>query len=487
MKALRIEGIGQDPKLVEVDSPQVGDEQVLIQVAVCGVNFPDLLIQQGKYQFLPEYPYTPGGEFSGLVLKVGAGVTRFHVGQRVYGLERWGAMGERIVLDESRVFPLPDSMGLKEAAAMMYTYSTVLHALKDRAKCMSGERLLVLGASGGIGRAAVETGKAYGLVVFGVSGSEEGKERVLRHGAQGVFDYSNFKEGIKTSVGAVDIVLDPVGGAYAESALRCLSPGGRYLVLGFAGGSVPALPLNLVLLKSASVLGVFWGKFSRDFPQKQVENAEEIFALHAKNVIGMGDIEEFHWENAQEILTHFAMKKGKRVLICNPTLLKRDQTVRPKYIPQKRQFLTIEEVYHAVGEELGTSAPLQITQQMVDDFAHSTQDQQWIHVNPVKAASSPFGATIVHGFLTLSLSPRFLNEIYEMPFVRMGINFGVDKVRFLAPIKVNALVSMKASLLQAEPSRNGGLKMRIGATYFVEGQAVCTAELLSVVYAGASR
>lgn len=487
MKALRITDFGKAPEVVEEDYPALGEDQVLIQVAACGINFPDLLIQQGKYQFLPEMPYTPGGEFSGVVLRIGGAVTQHHVGQRVYGLERWGALSERIVLGQERVFPLPDSMGLKEAAAMLYTCSTALYALKDRGKCKPGERLLVLGASGGIGNAALQLGKALGLEVHAVSRTAEGRSSALRYGAKDAYAYEDFSARIKATVGSVDLVLDPVGGAWAEQALRCLSSGGRYLVLGFTAGSIPALPLNVILIKNVSVIGVFWGKFSREFPQKQAENAEVIFALHARNALGMGETEEYTWEQADRVLSDFDKKKGKRIVVCNPSLLQRDQLVRPKYAAPKRQFLSVEEVFSAVGEELGSSAAVQITQEMVDAFAHTTQDQQWIHVDAVRAAQSPFGSPIVHGFLTLSLSPAFLDEIYAMPFVGMGINYGVDKVRFLAPIKVNAQVSMRARLLEAEPSRNGGLKMRIGATYFVEGQAVCSAELLSVVYASANR
>lgn len=485
MKALRIPAVGQDPTVVEMEYPSLGDKDVLVQVAVCGLNFPDLLIQQGKYQFLPEYPYTPGGEFSGVVLRVGAGVTRFHVGQRVYGLERWGAMAERVALDEDRVFPLPDSMGLKEAAAMLYTYSTVLHALKDRGRVKPGERLLILGAGGGIGGAALQLGKALGLKVYAVSRSEEGRASALGQGAEGAYDYPEFSERIKKA--GVDVVIDPVGGEWAEKALRCLVPGGRFLVLGFTSGHIPALPLNIVLLKNVSVIGVFWGKFSREYPEKQLENARAIFAMHAQDKLRSGETEAYTWEQAEGIFRNFGEKKGKRLLLCNPGLVQRDQTVRPKYTAPKRQFLSPEEVRAAVGEELGRSTEFQITQEMLDAFAHVTHDQQWIHVEPAKAAESPLGGTIAHGFLTLSLSPMFLNEIYEMPYVGMGINYGVDKVRFLAPVRVNAKVSMKAVLLEAEPSRNGGLKMRIGATYFVEGQEVCVAELLSVVYASAGR
>lgn len=477
MKALLVGAIGEAPKWTELDQRPLAPNELRIQIAACGINFPDILVQEGKYQFLPTFPYTPGGEFSGIITELGEEVQGFTLGQRVYGIERWGALSEEIILNRDRVFSLADSMRLEEAASLMYNFSTALYALKHKGKMKQGQRILILGAGGGVGSAAVQLAHAYGLKVIAVSGSSP--EELRNYGADEVYTYDSYKDQVKGK--PLDIVFDTVGGSGAQDALRCLSPGGRYLVVGFASGEVPSFPLNLILLKDVSVMGVFWGSFSRKFPHKQEELAREIFQLHASGKIQMPKVKRYAWEEAVAVLSDFKHKKGiaKYLVVVSPRLIGDDQA---KYNSEKRIFLSPEELIRNVGSELGESSYLEITQEMIDDFADATLDHQWIHIDEEAARQTPFGSTIAHGFLTLSLSPKFLEEIYEMPFVKSGINFGVDKVRFIAPVKVNNRIKMSARLLEAEPSRNKGLKMRLGVTYFVEGKPVCVAELLSVLY-----
>lgn len=368
-------------------------------------------------------------------------------------------------------------MRLEEAASMMYNFSTALYALKHKGKMKQGQRILILGAGGGVGSAAVQLAHTHGLKVIAVSRSSP---EVLRgYGADEVYTYDSFKDKVKGT--PLDLVLDTVGGSSAEEALRCLSPGGRYLVVGFAAGEVPVFPLNLILLKDVSVTGVFWGSFSRKFPYKQEELAREIFQLHASGKIQMPKVKRYAWEEAVSVLSDFKQKRGvaKYLVVVSPRLIAEDQV---RSVSKKRIFLSPEEVLASIGMELGESPFIEITQEMIDDFADATLDHQWIHIDEEAARQTPFGSTIAHGFLTLSLSPKFLEEIYEMPFVKSGINYGVDKVRFLAPVKVNDRIKMSARLLEAEPSRNKGLKMRLGVTYFVEGKPICVAELLSVLY-----
>lgn len=484
----------------ETDNPDAGDHDVLIQVAACGLNFPDLLILEGKYQFTPELPFIPGGEITGVVLRAGSETKGFYPGQRVFAIERWGGLAERMVLPQSRVFPLPDRMGLKEGASLLYNFSTALYALKNRGKAKEGQVLLIVGAASGVGLAAVQLGKIYGLKIIAAAGNAENLALCASLGADHLVNYNeeNIRERVNeiTAGRGADLVLDVVGGRFSEPAVRSLAWGGKYLVTGFASGEIPTIPLNLLLLKGAEVRGVFWGKFSREEPLKQQENMEEIFRYYSENRIRTYIGREYPLEEAVRALEDYKERKvrGKAVVICNDRLIERDKRVSPKAEPRKFRFLSKAHILESAGALLGESTWFQVTQEVINDFADATGDHQWIHISAEKAAGvsavgapvagTPAGSTIAHGFLTLSLAPKFLSEIYEMPFVQMGINYGADKLRFLAPVKVNSEIRMTARLLTAERVRNEGIKMRIEATYFVRGmeKPVCSAELLSVVY-----
>lgn len=251
----------------ETPDPIPLPDQVLIAVEACGVNFPDLLLIQNKYQFKPELPFSPGGEVAGKIIALGAEVEGFQVGQRVLALCGWGGFAEKVAVDADRVFALPDGISAQLAAASLYTYSTSFHALKDRANLQAGETLLVLGAAGGVGLAAVELGKVMGATVIAAASSAEKLELCKQKGADLAINYSeeDLKSRIKelTDGKGVDVVFDPVGGDYTETAIRGMAWKGRYLVVGFANGTVPQIPMNLPLLKGCSIMGIFWGNFSR--------------------------------------------------------------------------------------------------------------------------------------------------------------------------------------------------------------------------------
>ena len=235
----------------ELPPPSVGSGEVLIDVRAAGVNFPDLLITQGKYQFKPEPPFSPGGEVAGLVREVGAGVGGIAVGDRVVATMLHGAFAEQVVVPEAAAVKLPAAIDFETGAAITLTYATTMHALVDRANLREGETLLVLGAAGGVGTAAVEIGKCLGARVIAAASTAAKLEHCRAHGADAVIDYG--AEDLKTRAKAlgddgVDVVYDPVGGALTEAALRALRWGGRLLVVGFASGSIPKIPANLVLL-----------------------------------------------------------------------------------------------------------------------------------------------------------------------------------------------------------------------------------------------
>jgi len=311
----------------EVKTPEPGDHEVLIGVAACGLNFPDLLILEGKYQFTPELPFIPGGEITGVVLEAGRKVKDFYPGQEVFAIERWGGLAGEIVLPETRVFPLPGGMPLKEGASLMYNFSTALYALKNRGEARQGQVLLVSGASGGVGLAAIQLGKVYGLEVIAAAGSPENLALCAAYGADHLLNYNeeNIRERLKeiTAMKGADLVLDTVGGRFAGPAVRSLAWAGKYLVTGFASGEIPAVPLNLLLLKGADIRGVFWGKFSREEPLKQQQNVDEIGRYYSEGRIRACIGREYALDEAVQALEDFKERKikGKAVVICNPALI----------------------------------------------------------------------------------------------------------------------------------------------------------------------
>ena len=284
MKALLCKELGPAEKLVLEDIAPVepGPKQVTVQVKACGVNFPDTLIIEGKYQFKPDMPFAPGSDVAGIVTKVGEGVTRTKVGDHVLGVLGWGGFAEEVVADEANLIPLPPSLDFVTASAFAMPYATSYYALKDRAKLQSGETLLVLGAAGGVGLAAVELGHLMGARVIAAASSDEKLAVCRQYGADEVINYSieDLKARLKalTSGNGVDVVYDPVGGPYSEIALRNTAWEGRFLVIGFSNGEIPRIPLNLALLKGCSIVGVFFGSFAQRNPKHNMQNFQQLLA-----------------------------------------------------------------------------------------------------------------------------------------------------------------------------------------------------------------
>lgn len=282
MRAVLCTEYGSHDKLVLDDAPDPtpGPDQVLIDVHAASLNFPDLLVIRGEYQFKPEPPFVPGAEAAGVIAALGEGVTGFAVGQRVTSFGVAGAFAERRVADVGTVIPIPDEITFATAAAMTMAYGTAYHALVQRGQLLSGESLLVLGAAGGVGSAAVEVGKVLGATVIAAASSEEKLEFCRSIGADHTINYTteDLRSRVREITGGhgADVMYDPVGGDLAEPAFRSTAWGGRYLVIGFAAGDVPAIPLNLPLLKVASIVGVFFGSFSAKQPQIAAANLEEI-------------------------------------------------------------------------------------------------------------------------------------------------------------------------------------------------------------------
>ena len=319
MRAIVSRAIGgpESLELAEVDDPVANKGEVVINVAACGVNFPDALIIEDKYQFKPARPFSPGGEVAGVVEAVGEGVSGLEIGQRVLASTGWGGMAEKLVCEVRRVIPIPDAMPFEEAAAFLMTYGTSYYALKDRASLQAGETLLVLGAAGGVGSAAVELGKAMGARVIAAASSDEKVAAAKGWGADegvvypsGPFDADGRKklaDVFKRACGekGADVIYDAVGGDYSEASLRAIAWEGRFLVIGFPQG-IAKLPLNLTLLKSCQVVGVFWGAFATRDPRANALNTRELFALYEKGAIRPRVSRSFTLEQSGEAIAWVA-------------------------------------------------------------------------------------------------------------------------------------------------------------------------------------
>jgi NADPH2:quinone reductase len=283
MRALMCEAHGLPETLVlrDVPTPQPGPGEVRLGVKAASVNFPDSLIIRDLYQTKPPLPFSPGSEAAGVIEAVGEGVTAMRIGDRVAAMTTWGAFAEQVVVDASRCFAIPDAMPFDAASGFTMVYGTAIHALKQRGRLQPGETLLVLGAAGGVGLAAVEIGKQMGARVIAAASGPDKLALARAHGADEGIDYAqgDLKAALRELTGGrgVDVVFDPVGGALADPAFRAMAWDGRYLVIGFAAGDIPAIPLNLPLVKGAAIIGVFWGAFVR---KEQAANAANVAILY---------------------------------------------------------------------------------------------------------------------------------------------------------------------------------------------------------------
>ena len=331
MRALQCVELGMPDKLQvnDVPDPEASPEHVVIENKAASVNFPDVLMIQGLYQFQPELPFIPGGESAGIVSAVGDGVENISVGDRVFAMTGMGAFSEKISAHNSSVVKIPDNMGFETAAALPMTYGTSIYALKQRANLKAGETLLVLGAAGGVGLATVELGKAMGARVIAAASTNEKVDLCIQHGADegfiypsGVLNRDQQKElsnKIKELSGGIgpNVIYDPVGGSYSEPCLRSIAWEGRYLVIGFAAGAdqIPKMPLNLTLLKGCQIVGVFWGAWVGMHPEENKKNFEELFKLHSEGKINPEVSDSFTLDDGALAIAHLKDRKAKGKVI----------------------------------------------------------------------------------------------------------------------------------------------------------------------------
>jgi len=282
MKAIICDSFGppSNLKLGELPDPIPKADEVLVNVKTCSVNFPDTLIIQGLYQYKPEFPFSPGSDVAGVVEAVGENVKHLKPGDEIIGMSPYGGFAEKVAIHKNTCFPKPPGMSMVHAASFLMAYGTSYYALKHRGQLQSGETLVVLGASGGVGLTAVELGKKMGAKVIAAASTDEKLELCKKYGATETINYSteNLKEKIKelTNGKGADVIYDPVGGKYTEAALRAMAWKGRFLVVGFAAGQIPKIPLNLALLKGCEIVGVFWGAYAQKEASQNMQDAMQL-------------------------------------------------------------------------------------------------------------------------------------------------------------------------------------------------------------------
>lgn len=513
MKALLCKTLGLPDTLVveDVADPVPGPGQVLIEMKAAGVNFPDALIIQGKYQVKPPLPFTPGSEISGVVLSVGDGVRNAKPGDRVIASCRLGAFAQKVVAQANQIIPLPPMVSFETGASFTLAYGTSYHAVKGRAALKAGETMLVLGAAGGVGLAAVQIGKALGARVIAAASSAEKLAICQANGADDLINYSteDLRERVKALTGGKgpDVIYDPVGGKLAEPAFRSIAWGGRYLVVGFADGQIPSLPLNLPLLKGASVVGVFWGEFvARQLPDF-IRDLTEMFALVAQGKLRPHLSARYPLaQGAQALQDLLDRKVTGKVVITNgdpaelsqplsrqPGLARGDaaaeqgagQDQGPAQAAgqgqpaassgaglQSRPSWTPSDLRTLVGTDLGVSSWITLDQPIIDEFAHCTRDKQWIHVDVERARQeSPFGTTIAHAFLSLSMVPITLYELLDGRLkVSASLNYGLDRARFMSPVRSGQRVRNRVRLAALEDKGMGRWLLTTENTFEIEGQ-----------------
>jgi NADPH2:quinone reductase len=308
MRAIICTEYGEPRNLVlnHAEAPHPGDGEVLVQMEAAGLGYYDALLVQGKYQIKRPLPFIPGSEIAGRVVAIGPGVDPSLQGRRIMGISPQGALAEVICMPASACVPVPDSMSSETAAAFIISYCTALHGLQTCGALRPGETVLVLGASGGVGLAAIEVARALGAQVIAAASTQAKLDLCVEHGAALTVNYTNpeWRNELHSMVGknGIDVVYDPVGGSYSEIALRCLKPGGRFLVVGFASGEIPKIPLNIVLLKQCSIVGVDWGALQRSHPEANTPLLTALVNLVAQKAIKPRASSVYPLEDAPAVL-----------------------------------------------------------------------------------------------------------------------------------------------------------------------------------------
>ncbi len=482
-------------QLAEISLPEIESDRVAIDVHYCGVNFPDTLIIQNKYQFKPPLPFSPGGEIAGIVTAVGSAVNNCKVGDRVMALCGWGGMAEQIMIKANSVFVIPDKINLLDASICMYSFGTAFHALNNKAALKEGQTVLVLGASGGVGSAAIQLAKLMGAKVIAAASSIEKLTYCQSLGADELINYTseNLKTRIKeiTQNKGVDIIYDPIGGSLAVEALKSIAWNGQYLIIGFASGEIPQVPFNIPLLKGCNIQGVFWGAFAEKEPNANKQNFIKIIEWMIAGKLSQHIHQLYPLEDAPTAISDMIDRKIKGKAVIEIKTEKLADSIKINTNSSDTQLhenkLIIygkEAIENHIGKSIGPGNWFTITQKMINDFAATTQDFQWVHIDEAKAAQHlPEGRTLAHGYLTMSLVSHLLTELFELKKVQSYYNYGFNKARFVSPVRVNDQIRLSATLNSIEKLSNGSVKLFLHCIIEIKGveKPAYVAEIISVI------
>jgi NADPH:quinone reductase-like Zn-dependent oxidoreductase/acyl dehydratase len=486
--------------LQNLPSPIPSSQEVVIQVLACGVNFPDLLMIQNLYQFKPALPFSPGGEVAGIIVSVGDKVTHLQPGDRVLALSGWGGFSEEIIVHSQQVMPIPAALDFVTAAAASYQYGTALYALKNIAALQPKQTLLVLGAAGGVGLAAVEIAKLMGATVIAAASNSTKLAACEQKGADYLINYSeqNLSEALQAFVpkGKVDVIFDPIGGSLTAQAARQMAWNGRYLIVGFAAGEIPQIPLNLPLLKGFSIRGVFWGSFMQQEPAEHLKNTQQIVQWLLRGQLSPHIHRLYSLEEAPQALQDISSRLviGKAIITPFPEKLsaarKTHAEVTTPAPDKSTESITPiirnqQDIQTLIGKKIGPGKWVTITAEMIQQFATLTGDQQWIHVNTERAKLElPGGKILAHGFFTLSLASHLLYELIDLSHIERMFNYGLNKARFITQVPADSKIRMTATLTHAEPGKNGGTQLYISCTIETDQseKPACVAELVSLIF-----
>lgn len=502
MKSILCKQFGSPDLLEFAESilPELKNDQILIDVYYCGVNFPDTLIIQDKYQFKPPLPFSPGGEVSGIVVAIGTDVKKIKIGDRVMALCGWGGMAEQVIVKYTHVFPIPHQLDLLNASSCMYTFGTSFYALKNKANLQPGQTILILGAAGGVGSTAILLAKLMGAKVIAAASNNDKLDYCKLMGADEVINYTteNLKLRIKeiTQNKGVDIIYDSVGGLMAEDALKSIAWNGQYLIIGFASGEIPKLPFNLALLKGCTIHGVFWGAFAE---KEAIVNRDNFIQLiqwiiqgkikqHIHQVYSLSEAPKALQQMMDREIKGKAViqiQKEKEPIITNTTPIDIEKKNIDSDVLIKKLIINGKSsINQHIGKTIGPSNWFTITQKMINDFAATTLDFQWVHIDEKMAAQYlPEGKTLAHGYLTMSMVSHLLYELIELKQVESFYNYGFNKARFISPVRVNDFIRLIAKLERAEDQPNGSIKLFLSCTIEIKGmdKPAYVAEIISVI------
>ncbi|MGL4630769.1 MAG: zinc-binding dehydrogenase [Leadbetterella sp.] len=473
----------------DAELSSLGETQVYVKIIASAINFPDTLIIQNIYQWKPELPFSPCGEWVGIVEDIGKEVNTLKKGDRVMGLTMIGGLAEFGIWNHNDLTKLDENIGFELACSSFYNLHTVYYSLIQRGNLTANDTVVIRGAAGGLGLAAIQICSLLGAKTVACVSSTEKEQKALEFGATLVVnttrDELNKKVEEFTHGKGASLVFDTIGGQNASDYLKTLQTRGKYMTVGFASGEIPSFKNNWILLNELEIIGVSFTSFRKNNPQKYLENTQFIIDTLKAKIIKPYISTELQPEAAKDYLLNYSQKStwGKTIVIWDQKSWEFDKTIERKAIHKAKIFTHKLEFIRSVGVNLGKSNIHFIDQRTILAFAGLTQDYQWIHTHSENMKDSPFSTNVAHGYLTLSMVSKMLSEIYTLAFAKSTINYGVNNLKFKKPVLQDTYIWMEAWLKEVKTLGENSLKVTIKGRIFSDLQKtpVCEGEFVYVV------